>query len=510
MIAQAPASRLWVVGVVDQPGTEHFATGLARLFRPGDFVTLGGGLGAGKTTFARALIRAMADDPDLEVPSPTFTLIQTYETPLPVVHADLYRIGSPDELEALGWDEAGDGALMLVEWAERAGTLPRDRLDITLEIAGDSGEGRTIALHPHGAFVERLKMASAIHNVIEAAGWSDAARHHLQGDASTRAYERLVRPDGDSAILMIAPRRPDGPPVRNGKPYSQIARLAEDVKPFIAMAQGLRERGFSAPEIYASDLEAGLLVIEDLGPEGVLTNGVPDEERYMEAVATLAALHQMDLPHTLSVEGAITHTIPPYDGEAMLIECELLLDWYLPHRGHNALSANARNAFVDLWTRTLQPVLARPLTWALRDVHSPNLIWLGEREGIRRIGLIDFQDCVLGPPAYDVVSLSQDARIDVPDDLELRLVSHYVRLRRAADPHFDAATFAADYAIMGAERATKILGIFARLNARDGKPGYLRHLPRIERNVRRCLLHPALADLAAWYRQHLPMLFKEA
>lgn len=230
----------------------------------------------------------------------------------------------------------------------------------------------------------------------------------------------------------------------------------------------------------------------------------------MEAVATLAALHAFDLPRTLPVEGSITHTIPPYDLEAMLIECELLLDWYLPHCGHHALSANARNAFVELWTRTLQPVLARPLTWTLRDYHSPNLIWLAGREGIRRVGIIDFQDCVLGPPAYDVVSLSQDARIDVPDDLELRLVSHYVRLRLAADPSFDPATFAADYAIMGAERATKILGIFARLNARDGKPGYLKHLPRIERNVRRCLLHPALADLAAWYRQHLPMLFNES
>jgi tRNA threonylcarbamoyl adenosine modification protein YjeE len=505
----ARGSGVWVVGAVDQAGTERFAASLARMLRPGDVVTLGGGLGAGKTTFARALIRALAQDPELEVPSPTFTLIQTYETPLPVVHADLYRIGSPDELEALGWNEAGDGALMLIEWAERAGTLPPDRLEVVLDIAGDSGEGRTIALYPHGSFAERLDMIEAIHEVIEAAGYGDAERRHLQGDASSRAYDRLVRPDGDSAILMIAPRRPDGPAVRHGKPYSQIARLAEDVKPFVAMAQGLRARGFSAPEIYAANLEAGLLVTEDLGPETAVENGAPIEERYMEAVAVLAALHQMNLPQTLPVDGATAHTIPPYDLDALLIECELLLDWYLPHRGHTALSANARNAFVDLWTAALQPLLARPLTWTLRDYHSPNLIWLPAREGIRRVGLIDFQDCVLGPPAYDVVSLSQDARIDVPDDLELRLVSHYVRLRRAADPEFDAATFAADYAIMGAERATKILGIFARLNARDGKPGYLRHLPRIERNVRRCLLHPALEPLAAWYRQHLPMLFVE-
>ena len=303
---------------------------------------------------------------------------------------------------------------------------------------------------------------------------------------------------------------PDGPPVRNGKPYSQIAKLAEDVRPFVAMARGLKERGFSAPAIYAANLDAGLLVIEDFGSEGVVADGAPIPERYLEAVATLAALHQLDLPETLPVAEGITHTIPRYDIEALTMECELLPDWYLPHMGNTTLSANARNAFVDIWTRTLAPVLARPGTWTLRDFHSPNLIWLSGHTGIRQVGLLDFQDCVLGPPAYDVVSLSQDARIDVSDDLELRLLGHYVRLRRAAEDGFDAATFAADYATMGAQRATKILGIFARLNQRDGKPQYLRHLPRIERNVRRCLMHPALSELRAWYLAHIPALFPKA
>jgi aminoglycoside/choline kinase family phosphotransferase len=142
----------------------------------------------------------------------------------------------------------------------------------------------------------------------------------------------------------------------------------------------------------------------------------------------------------------------------------------------------------------------------LRDYHSPNLIWLPEREGLARVGIIDFQDAVMGPPAYDVASLLQDARATVPPDLELKLIGVYARERRAADPQFDVAAFARAYAIMGTQRATKILGIFARLDRRDGKPHYLRHLPRIEAYLMRNLAHPSLAKLKGWYENYLPRL----
>lgn len=499
----------WHLEIASIAGTEHLAREIAAMLRPGDLVTLGGGLGVGKTTFARALIRSVCADPALEVPSPTYTLIQTYDSPLaPLVHADLYRINDPEELDSLGWNETSADAIVLVEWADRIGApLPPDRLDVTLSL-GSAPDTRRVVITAHGAQAQRLAMTRAIHEVIEHGGFAGAERLHLQGDASTRAYERLIRPsDGRSAILMIAPRRPDGPPVRNGKPYSQIAKLAEDVKPFVALAHGLRSHGFSAPAIYASDLDAGLLLIEDLGSEGVLADGVPVEERYMEAAAALAHLHALTLPHQLPVAGGIAHAIPRYDLEALSMETELLLDWYLPHMGQTTLPITARVAFADIWSRLLGPVLAAPVTWTLRDYHSPNLIWLAERQGVQRVGIIDFQDCVLGPPAYDVVSLTQDARVDVPAEMELRLLGHYVRLRRTIDPAFDAADFARTYAIMGAQRATKILGIFARLNKRDGKPGYLKHLPRIERNVRRCLAHPALAELKQWYETMIPDLF---
>jgi aminoglycoside/choline kinase family phosphotransferase len=143
-------------------------------------------------------------------------------------------------------------------------------------------------------------------------------------------------------------------------------------------------------------------------------------------------------------------------------------------------------------------------SWVLRDFHSPNIIWLGEREGIKRIGIIDFQDTVLGPGAYDLVSLLQDARIDVPEQVELALFSRYIKARRAADENFDAAGFAELYAIMSAQRNTRLLGTFARLNRRDGKPQYLRHQPRIWTYLNRSLAHPALADFRQWYTDNVP------
>ena len=140
----------------------------------------------------------------------------------------------------------------------------------------------------------------------------------------------------------------------------------------------------------------------------------------------------------------------------------------------------------------------------LRDFHSPNLIWLNDRHDVAKVGLIDFQDAVLGPAAYDLVSLLQDARIDVPEQIELALLTRYIKARRAADAAFDPARFAELYAIMSAQRNTRLLGTFARLNRRDGKPQYLRHQPRIWTYLNRSLAHPALAPFRDWYAIHVP------
>jgi N-acetylmuramate 1-kinase len=511
-VGAASAETTWVIDLPDIRSTERLAQELSKELSADTLLTLTGDLGSGKTTFARALIRALTGDPELEVPSPTFTLMQLYDAPaFPIVHCDLYRLASPEELAELGWEEAAAGALVMVEWADRAGdALPPDRLDVGFILEPEEGpEHRVAVITGYGRWAQRVAVMKAIDRLLGNAGWREAERVFMLGDASVRAYERLRRPGGETAVLMIAPARPDGPPVRYGKPYSAIARLAEDVKPFVAMTNGLRAEGFSAPEIFASDLKAGLLLIEDFSQETVLVDGEPAPERYMAAIELLAALHGRTLPDRLPVAEGIDHRIPPYDLDALLIEVELMLDWYLPHRGRSGLAASARGLFVNHWKTILAEVSAGPRTWVLRDYHSPNLMWLPDREGTARIGLIDYQDAVLGHPAYDVASLAQDARVDLPEGLEIRLVGHYVRSRKLADPDFDVAGFARDYAALGAQRATKILGIFARLNHRDGKPGYLKHLPRIERHVRAALAHPALADLQAWYRQNVPGLIPD-
>jgi tRNA threonylcarbamoyl adenosine modification protein YjeE len=504
----------WVVDLPDLAATEALARDMAPTLSSGDIVTLSGDLGAGKTAFARALIRSLADDPALDVPSPTFTLIQTYETPrLPVVHADLYRIASPDELDHLGWDEAGEDALVLLEWPERAGGyLPADRLDIALAHVPGHPTARQATITGAGNWSERLARQRALETLLKESGWSDATRVPIQGDASTRAYERLVRQDPAAhpatAILMIAPRRADGPPIRWGKSYSTLAKLSESVHAFVAMADGLRAQGLSAPAIHHRDLETGLLIVEDLGGEGVLdATGEPIPERYRAAAALLADLHGRDLPPRLPVKGDEDYALPVYDLDALLIEAELLLDWYMPWRAGKQVSGSIRSQFVSLWRRVLEPVIAEARTWTLRDYHSPNLLWLAEREGVRRVGIIDFQDAVIGHPAYDLASLLQDARLAMPEERELDLFRHYLMLRRNETPDFDLAGFAAAYAVIGAQRVTKVLGIFVRLDQRDRKPAYLRHIPHMEAYLRRNLAHPVLCDLKAWYEQNLPDLF---
>jgi hypothetical protein len=306
-------------------------------------------------------------------------------------------------------------------------------------------------------------------------------------------------------ILMNAPPRPDGPPVKNGLPYSTIAHLAENMRPYVAIARYLREKGFSTPEIIAADIESGLLLIEDFGNKGIVTGDppMPVEERYVAAIDLLIALHNLELPAKLPVAPRIEYEIPAYDLDAYLIELELLLEWYLPHRGA-VLAADARVQFETLWRAALEEPIAANKTWVLRDFHSPNLLWLPERRGIARIGMLDFQDTLIGPHAYDVASLLMDARADVSETLELALMSRYAVGRGAKDPSFDPAVFARQYVTLGAQRATKIMGIFARLERRDGKPQYLKHLPRVRNYLTRALGHPSLEGLKAWYDTHVP------
>ena len=346
MLLTAPGGASFSVTLPDEEATQRFATDIAGALEPGDLITLSGDLGAGKTTFARALIRHLADDETIEVPSPTFTLVQIYGLPrFSVVHADLYRLTSAAELAELGFEDLPEGAVVLMEWPDRAGgSLPADRLDIAFTLAPGLGPNvRHVRYTGYGAFAPRAERVSLVRAFLNEAGFGEVQRRRMQGDASTRIFERLAL-DNRTAVLMNAPRRPDGPPVRDGKPYSAIAHLAEDVVPYVALAVALRRLDLSAPEILHANLDRGLILMEDLGDERIVAGDppAPVEVRYAAAVDLLASLHVRDLPNRLPVTAELDYRLPRYDIGAFLIEAELLLDWYLVIAAHSNRQSRRR------------------------------------------------------------------------------------------------------------------------------------------------------------------------
>src|SRR5208282_1886122 len=305
MLLSTTGGASFTVTLSNEQATVRFATDIACALEEGDLVTLSGDLGAGKTTFARALIRYLAGDAMIEVPSPTFTLIQTYELPrFPLVHADLYRLAGAAELGELGFDDLPEDAVVLLEWPDRAaGFLPPDRLDITFTLAPALGaEVRNARCIGYGAFAARAERIALIRAFLDQSGFGAAHRHRMQGDASTRIFERLTL-DDQTMVLMNAPPHPDGPPVRDGKPYSAIAHLAEDTVPYVALAAGLRDRNLSAPTILHADPARGLIIMEDLGEERIVAGDppAPIEARYEVAIDLLISLHRRRLPETLPV-----------------------------------------------------------------------------------------------------------------------------------------------------------------------------------------------------------------
>jgi len=495
---------------LDEAGVVRLAELLALKIAAGDVIALSGALGTGKTTFARALIGALLREEAVEVPSPTFSLAQAYATRrLTVTHFDFYRLNSAEEARELGFEEAMDNGVVIVEWPERApALLPTARYDIELAETDDPAV-RRVTMRGHGGDAVRnvRRIGELMAFLATQDRWRPARISYLQGDASTRSYARLHAPSG-TVLLMDAPRQPDGPPIRDGKPYSRIALLAEDmVRPFTAIGSALRAAGLSAPEVLAADLDKGLLLVEDLGDRlfgAAIAAGDSQAELWRTAVDALIVLRGVPVPPRLPLPDGTSYTLPRRDRAAFEIEIELLLDWLWPAVKGAPAPASIRAEFAALWTPVLDRLLALPAGWFLRDYHSPNLIWLPARKGVARVGILDFQDALNESFAFDLVSLLQDARVDVPADLERELFAHYCREVKAREPAFDPAGFAAAYADFGAQRNTRLLGLWARLLRRDGKPRYLQHFPRTWGYLLRNLRNPSLAPLAAWYERHFP------
>jgi tRNA threonylcarbamoyl adenosine modification protein YjeE len=495
---------------LDEAGVVRLADLLALKIGRGDVIALRGEVGAGKTTLARALITALLADRAAEVPSPTFALSQVYATPrLTVTHFDFYRLAIAEEAREVGFDEALENGAAIVEWPERAaGLLPENRYEIELTETAEPST-RRLAVRGFGhaaACVGRLAELMAF--LDGQPSWRGARIAYLQGDASTRSYARLFGADG-TVLLMDAPVQPDGPPIRDGKSYSRIARLAENmVRPFVAIGTMLRHAGLSAPAVEAFDLEKGILLVEDLGERAFaaeLAAGTSQAELWRAAVDALIRLRGVPLPPSLPLPDGSSYVLPRRDRAAFEIEVELLLDWHWPAIKGPPAPQSVRAEFMALWAPVLDRLLALSGGWFLRDYHSPNLIWLPQREGVARVGILDFQDALDEHAAFDLVSLLQDARVTVPEELETELFAYYCAEVAAREPAFDRAAFAAAYADFGAQRNTRLLGLWLRLLKRDGKPHYVQYIPRTWGYLARNLRMPELGDLAAWYDRHFPV-----
>lgn len=357
---------------------------------------------------------------------------------------------------------------------------------------------------------------AALDAFLDRAGWAGAERHPLPGDASTRRYVRVKR-GRDTAMLMDAPvtaETPAAPPEaspddRKALGYNALARLSgANLAAYTCLAQALCERGFSAPSVIDGDFTHGYLLSEDLGDDlfaRLLPGKVHEGTLYSKAVDVLAAIYRCSFPNALEAHGQ-QWSLQPYDTVAMMAEADLFLDWYLEQYAEVELDAAAREEWHHHWTTALRRLDACPPGLVLRDYHAENLIYLPGREAEAAIGLLDFQDAVIGHPAYDLVSLLEDARRNVDRKLAVPLKARFVAQAGIDDP----AAFDAAYSVLGAQRNAKILGIFVRLAQRDGKARYLDYLPRVARHFVGDLQHPALMPLHLWAKTHAPAIFLEA
>lgn len=312
---------------------------------------------------------------------------------------------------------------------------------------------------------------------IARSGWADADERLLAGDASFRKYFRLTRLGG-TAVVMDAP-----PP-------------QEDVRPFVRIGRHLIALGLSAPQILAEDAGHGFLLLEDLGDDTfarVLAAGGDEGELYARATDVLVQLYRAG-------DRALLPGLGAYAGDALIEAAMLLPEWYLPAATGQPTPQEETARYIAAWKECLAALPPAPDTLLLRDYHKDNLLWLPARPGVKACGLLDFQDAQRGHPSYDLVSLIEDARRDVPPAVHDACLARYVGETGLAD----AAGFRTGFALMAAQRHARIIGLFVRLQERDGKPDYLKYLPRVWRMFETALQHEALTPLRLWVDRLLP------
>ena len=480
--------------LADEAETQRLGEDLALALTAGDCLALHGDLGAGKSTLARAFIRARARDALLEVPSPTFTLVQSYDLAVPISHFDFYRLGDPGEAEELGVEDSLETGIALIEWPDMApDMLPSTTIHLRLT---EDGSGRRAEIEADGAAASRIARSLSGRDFLDQIGAPGARRQFLTGDASARSYQTIEMDAAPRRILMDWPRQPEGPVIEDGLPYTALAHIATRLLPFRAVSEALLDLGFVAPRVLAADEQQGFALLDDLGADTILSpQGRPIPDRYLAAAECLAALHERPFANPIPLTDGRHYTVPDFDRRAMKIETRLLLDWYWPEQRGRPAGDEERQTFSAIWDALIDAIEDGEKHLLIRDFHNPNILWQPRESGIRRIGIIDFQDAMIGPTAYDLGSLIHDARVDVDPSLRAEMLAAYLESRGGS---FDSERFARDLAVMTAQRATKLIGLWVRLKNRDGKPSYMQHMARSKATLSASLAHPVLAPLREW------------
>lgn len=440
--------------------TEALARALAPELGAGDTLLLDGPVGAGKSHFARALIRARLGNPAEEVPSPTFTLVQTYDGDPPLWHADLYRLTDGSEIDELGLTDALEDSIALIEWPDRMAPVA-DALVIRLSADADP-DLRRIELIGDPERWSRARRAGERAAFVQRAGWADAQVAFLAGDASARRYFRLFRSEG-TAVLMDAD--------------------AVTLRPYLAMTDWLAARGFDVPRVLAADEAAGLALIEDFGDAQIARVIAAEPARTGPLYDRIAAMLARLASHP-PAPGILV-----LDGPEMARQVGLFAEWYPAAAGAAADAVAAAAQVAPVFARLHARLCADlPPVTSLRDFHAENIILTPDD----RLGLLDFQDAVAIHPAYDLVSALHDARRALPAPVEAAAIARFL-----TETGLDPDRFGAAFALLGAQRNLRIMGIFTRLCLRDGKPRYLDFMPHVWSLILRETAHPELAELAA-------------
>ena len=480
--------------ITDIRELKDLARSISKILVKGDVVALIGEIGSGKTTFSKRLINELTSIQVNEISSPTFNLYSIYnKNGVQVNHYDFYRVEDSEDLSEIDLAESYESGITIIEWADKyINVLKNDYIEVHIREKRYHREYQVIG---RGNFIQRIKNANSLEYFLEQTNLKINWQENIQGDASKRKYNRLYTED-TTLILMDSSQE---------KKTANPTKLSTSINDYIHICKYLEKINIRVPKLFYTDTENEYLIEEDFGD--LQYSRIVSERNFIElyqpAINTLLHITEIDHPHDLEV-GDMTYKIPEYDDMTYLNEIEIFIKFYWPYKKGVICSQSTQNEFMDIFSELLGK-LTSDKSLVLRDFHSPNLMFLDTEKNHRKCGVIDFQDALIGHPIYDLVSLSQDARVTITEEQENFLIEQYKDGVNYNNYNFDKSTIMDQYCILGVQRSLKILGIFARLSIIDNRNDYIIHMPRVIHYIRRNIKNSNLSDLSNW----LKLNFKE-